>query len=209
MVSDVTIGSSPAAIANTMASVSSMDSDADAAADDDDDDNAVEEDADNPEATAADAGHAIEDGVHSQLLRKVGLVANVSHWSWVYVPNAPNNSTASHRSVNGTGPKLTNPRPSGSQTRCPAPHTLQGTKTGATGAGLIDGSVDGDKDDDGALLTEGDEEGSEDSLGSSDGAGEGMKLGELDGARLGRLDGIELGARLGVSLYLNFDKNKN
>ena len=118
----------------------------------------------------------------------------------MYVPNAPNNSTASHRSVNGTGLKLTNPTPSGSQTRSPVPHTLQGTVTGATGAGLIDGSVDGDMDVVGALLIEGDKEGSEDSLGSSDGAGEGMKLGEADGVRLGRLDGTALGARLGVSL---------
>ena len=67
MVSDVTIGSSPAATANTIASVSSTDPDTAA------------DDADNPEATAAGAGHDIEDGVHSQLLRKMGFVANVSH----------------------------------------------------------------------------------------------------------------------------------
>mmetsp|Transcript_47173 Transcript_47173/g.115242 ORF Transcript_47173/g.115242 Transcript_47173/m.115242 type:complete len:413 (-) Transcript_47173:175-1413(-) len=193
IVSEVGIGSSPAATAATIASVSAIDD-----PDDDDADKVADVDADAP-ATAAGDGHDIDDGVHSQLLRKSGLVANASQSSCVYVPIAPSNWMASHRNVNG-GARLTKPRPSSLQTRSPAPQTLHDTKTGVTGEGLTDGSFVGDMDVVGALLAEGEEEGSGDSLGSSDGAGEGMKLGDADGIIEGTDDGLELGAMLGVSL---------
>mmetsp|Transcript_47175 Transcript_47175/g.115252 ORF Transcript_47175/g.115252 Transcript_47175/m.115252 type:complete len:354 (-) Transcript_47175:2646-3707(-) len=192
IVSEVGIGSSPAATAATIASVSAIDDSDDGA------DKVVDVDADAP-ATAAGTGHDIDKGVHSQLLRKSGFVANASQSSCVYVPITPNNSMASHLNVNG-GARLTKPRPASLQTRSPAPQTLHDTGIGVTGAGLTDGSFVGDMDVVGELLVEGEEEGSGDSLGSSDGAGDGMKLGEADGREDGAMLGVALGVMLGCSL---------